>query len=109
VRSKPASRCARLSASACASSLAIIATSCGFCTKPSRKCTRSPRTTPSVPTETFTPRQPEPQTQVNQSLTKVFTYDPIGNLLSKSDVGTYSYPLAGAARRHTPTGSLPAK
>jgi hypothetical protein len=30
----------------------------------------------------------------------LFTYDPIGNLLSKSDVGTYTYPLAGAALPH---------
>ena len=31
---------------------------------------------------------------------KTFTYDPIGNLLSKSDVGTYTYPLAGSALPH---------
>ncbi len=31
---------------------------------------------------------------------KLFSYDPIGNLLSKSDVGTYTYPLAGAALPH---------
>ena len=31
---------------------------------------------------------------------KQFAYDPIGNLLSKSDVGNYSYPLAGSALPH---------
>jgi RHS repeat-associated protein len=31
---------------------------------------------------------------------KTFSYSPIGNLLSKSDVGTYTYPLAGAALPH---------
>ena len=31
---------------------------------------------------------------------KTFTYDAIGNLLSKSDVGTYTYPLAGSALPH---------
>jgi hypothetical protein len=34
---------------------------------------------------------------------KTFAYDVIGNLLSKSDVGTYTYPLAGSARRHAVT------
>jgi hypothetical protein len=31
---------------------------------------------------------------------KTFTYDPIGNLLSKSDVCTYTYPLAGSMLPH---------
>jgi hypothetical protein len=31
---------------------------------------------------------------------KLFSYDPIGNLLSKSDVGTYTYPVAGSALPH---------
>lgn len=31
---------------------------------------------------------------------KLFSYDPIGNLLSKSDVGAYTYPLAGSALPH---------
>jgi YD repeat-containing protein len=31
---------------------------------------------------------------------KLFSYDPTGNLLSKSDVGTYTYPLAGSALPH---------
>jgi YD repeat-containing protein len=31
---------------------------------------------------------------------KLFNYDPTGNLLSKSDVGTYAYPLAGSALPH---------
>jgi RHS repeat-associated protein len=31
---------------------------------------------------------------------KAFTYDPIGNMLSKSDVGTYTYPAAGSPRPH---------
>jgi len=36
-------------------------------------------------------------------LVKTFSYSPIGNLLSKSDVGTYSYPAPGAARPHAVT------
>jgi RHS repeat-associated protein len=31
---------------------------------------------------------------------KLFTYDPIGNLLSKSDVGTYTYPAAHSPQPH---------
>jgi RHS repeat-associated protein len=31
---------------------------------------------------------------------KTFSYNAIGNLLSKSDVGTYSYPVAGSALPH---------
>ena len=31
---------------------------------------------------------------------KLFAYDPIGNLLSKSDVRAYTYPLAGSALPH---------
>jgi RHS repeat-associated protein len=34
---------------------------------------------------------------------KTFSYDAIGNLLSKSDVGNYSYPLAGSALPHAVT------
>jgi hypothetical protein len=34
---------------------------------------------------------------------KTFSYDPIGNLLSKSDVGNYAYPLAGSALPHAVT------
>ncbi len=34
---------------------------------------------------------------------KSFAYDAIGNLLSKSDVGAYTYPLAGSARPHAVT------
>src|SRR6266852_2628443 len=34
---------------------------------------------------------------------KSFAYDAIGNLLSKSDVGAYTYPLAGSARPHVVT------
>jgi RHS repeat-associated protein len=37
------------------------------------------------------------------SLVKNFTYSPIGNMLSKSDVGTYTYPAAGSARPHAVT------
>jgi RHS repeat-associated protein len=33
-------------------------------------------------------------------LAKTFSYSPIGNLLSKSDVGTYSYPAAGSPQPH---------
>jgi RHS repeat-associated protein len=40
------------------------------------------------------------QVTANIAPPKSFTYDPIGNLLSKSDVGTYTYPLAGAALPH---------
>jgi hypothetical protein len=109
VRSKPASQCTWLSASACTSSLAIIATAADSAPGRTGSARRSLRTTPSVPTETFTPRQPEPQAQVNQSLTKAFTYDPIGNLLSKSDVGTYSYPLARAAGGTRRPAASPAK
>ncbi|OAF06065.1 hypothetical protein AYJ54_20465 [Bradyrhizobium centrolobii] len=36
-------------------------------------------------------------------LSKTFSYDPIGNLLSKSDVGTYTYPAAGQAQPHAVT------
>ncbi|WP_208609296.1 RHS repeat-associated core domain-containing protein, partial [Pseudovibrio denitrificans] len=39
----------------------------------------------------------------NSALTRSFTYSPSGNLLSKSDVGTYSYPAPTAARPHAPT------
>ncbi|SFU17406.1 RHS repeat-associated core domain-containing protein [Pseudovibrio denitrificans] len=39
----------------------------------------------------------------NSALTRSFTYSPSGNLLSKSDVGTYSYPTPTAARPHAPT------
>jgi RHS repeat-associated protein len=35
------------------------------------------------------------QSTVGVSLTKAFSYDPIGNLLSKSDAGTYTYPAPG--------------
>ncbi len=35
---------------------------------------------------------------------KTFSYDAIGNLLSKSDVGTYTYPLAGSALPHAVSG-----
>ena len=40
---------------------------------------------------------------------KTFAYDSIGNITAKSDVGTYTYPLPGAARPHAVTqvtGSL---
>jgi len=42
------------------------------------------------------------QSTVNLStpLVKTFSYSAIGNLLSKSDVGTYSYPSAGSALPH---------
>jgi hypothetical protein len=59
------------------------------------------------------PRRPERDLQVRQSQPCAFgdgepdrdageelSYDPIGNLLSKSDVGNYAYPLAGAALPH---------
>lgn len=32
--------------------------------------------------------------------TKTVGYDPLGNITSKSDVGTYAYPTAGSARPH---------
>jgi RHS repeat-associated protein len=36
-------------------------------------------------------------------LVKTFTYDAVGNMLTKSDVGTYSYPSPGAGRPHAVT------
>jgi hypothetical protein len=36
----------------------------------------------------------------NIAPTKTFTHDVIGNLLSESDVGTYTYPRAGSALPH---------
>jgi hypothetical protein len=36
-------------------------------------------------------------------LVKTFTYNAIGNITSKSDVGTYSYPAAGQPRPHAVT------
>jgi RHS repeat-associated protein len=33
-------------------------------------------------------------------LAKTFSYSPIGNMLTKSDVGTYSYPAAGSPQPH---------
>jgi RHS repeat-associated protein len=35
--------------------------------------------------------------------TQTYTYNTLGNLLSKTGVGTYTYPAAGGARPHTPT------
>jgi hypothetical protein len=37
---------------------------------------------------------------VNLSLSKTFTYDVIGNLITKSDVGTYVYPAGGTPLPH---------
>jgi hypothetical protein len=37
---------------------------------------------------------------VGVSLTKTFAYDPVGNLLSKTGVGAYSYPAPGQPRPH---------
>ena len=53
-------------------------------------------------------RQPEsPDLHVGESLptplVKSFTYSAIGNLTSKSDVGTYSYPASGQPRPHAVT------
>ncbi len=39
----------------------------------------------------------------NSDLSQSFSYSPSGNLLSKTDVGTYTYPPLGAARPHAPT------
>ncbi|MES5484933.1 RHS repeat-associated core domain-containing protein [Bradyrhizobium sp. INPA03-11B] len=36
-------------------------------------------------------------------LAKTFSYSPVGNILSKSDVGTYSYPAPGSAQPHAVT------
>ncbi|ARQ02524.1 hypothetical protein [Pseudorhodoplanes sinuspersici] len=41
---------------------------------------------------------------VGMNPAKTFTYNAIGNLLSKSDVGTYSYPAPGQPRPHAVTG-----
>lgn len=43
----------------------------------------------------------------NNALTRSFTYSPSGNLLTKSDVGSYSYPSPTAARPHAPTMAGP--
>jgi RHS repeat-associated protein len=55
-------------------------------------------------TETFTYENLNRVTSatVSQSVAPVknFAYDAIGNLLSKSDVGNYAYPLAGSALPH---------
>ena len=37
---------------------------------------------------------------LSPALVKTFAYSPIGNLLSKSDVGTYAYPAAGSPQPH---------
>ena len=45
-------------------------------------------------------------------LAKTFSYSAIGNMLTKSDVGTYNYPTAGQAlppRRQTTMGSSQGK
>jgi hypothetical protein len=56
------------------------------------------------PTETFTYDTLNRVTSatVSQSVApvKTFSYDAIGNLLTKSDVGNYAYPLAGSALPH---------
>lgn len=36
----------------------------------------------------------------NVALVKSFSYDVVGNMLSKSDVGTYAYPPPGSALPH---------
>ncbi len=43
----------------------------------------------------------------NSSLSRSFTYSPSGNLLSKSDVGTYLYPAPTAPRPHAPVKAGP--
>jgi RHS repeat-associated protein len=37
-------------------------------------------------------------------LVKTFSYDAIGNLLTKSDLGTYTYPASGSSHPHAVTG-----
>ena len=37
---------------------------------------------------------------LSPALVKTFDYSPIGNILSKSDVGTYAYPAAGSPQPH---------
>ncbi len=45
----------------------------------------------------------------NGALTQTFTYDSVGNMLTNSAIGTYTYPTPGSARPHavisTPLGS----
>ena len=41
--------------------------------------------------------------KVNLDLTKTFSYNAIGNILSKTDIGTYTYPAAGQPRPHAVT------
>ena len=40
----------------------------------------------------------------NTAPVKTFAYDATGNLLRKSDVGNYAYPLAGSALPHAAVG-----
>jgi len=58
-------------------------------------------------TETFTydalNRMTSAQVSQNIAPLKTFAYDAIGNLLSKSDVGNYTYPMAGSALPHAVT------
>jgi uncharacterized protein RhaS with RHS repeats len=58
-------------------------------------------------TETFTydvlNRMTSAQVSQNIAPLKSFAYNAIGNLLSKSDVGNYTYPLAGSALPHAVT------
>jgi RHS repeat-associated protein len=55
-------------------------------------------------TETFTydnlNRLLSATVSANVAPQKLFAYDPVGNLLSKSDVGTYTYPMPGSALPH---------
>ena len=51
-------------------------------------------------TETFTYDALNRLTQVAGPAPKSISYNTIGNILSKSDVGTYSYPAPGSARPH---------
>src|SRR5262249_13742007 len=64
--------------------------------------------TPSV-SERFTYDDRNRLTQSTVALTptalvKTFSYNPIGNLLTKTDVGNYLYPAAGTALPHAVTG-----
>lgn len=40
------------------------------------------------------------QSTLNNGTPKTVSYSPIGNITSKSDVGTYTYPTAGSSRPH---------
>ena len=53
--------------------------------------------------ETFTYDALSRLTSATVDMNRVFSYNAIGNMLSKADLGTYSYPAAGQPRPHAVT------